>query len=410
MLHSLAIPSACSAPAAETIGQFVDVMNGLLGGGIRGGNPKPKEAEKVSSEMVHVGMDVHQGKLVWCAVNTDGEVVGRGAVEMRRRAIAQLARRWIERYGAVQSWYEAGPWGYWLHRLLEAEGISSAVIAPALTPRRPGDRVKTDRRDALELAVMGMRGMLTEVYVPDRRHEAVRELMRLRWSWRAEVRRLKTRITHFLNRQGVRYEGGKRWTKRHRQWLKRLRLGWIEQIVLEEMLEELERAEEALRRVEARLIGVVKKLRWWKLVELLQAIRGVGLWTALTVAIEAGDLRRFVSGEAFASWAGLVPGERSSGGKQRRGRITRRGNSLVRWALVDAGWVISRRLREAGAKARRRGAGEEIVRIAEAADERLHVKYWRLVVGRKKAPAVAVVATARELAEVIWRIGRLVEL
>ena len=283
------------------------------------------------------------------------------------------------------------------------------MVAPALTPVRPGERVKTDRRDAEKLAVMGMRGMLTAVHVPGGEHEGVREVLRLRMRRRDEVRRCKTRITHFLNRQGIVYSEGKRWTKRHRRWLSRLRVGWPAQVAFEELLAELEAAEERLRRVEARLRGVVKKGRWWKLAQALQVLRGVGLWTALTVALEAGDLRRFKSADAFASWAGLVSGEQSSGERVRRGRITKRGNRQVRWALVEAGWVITRRLRSAGRKARALGAEEHFVKIAEGADEYLHNKYWRLVCRRKPA-AVAVVAVARALAEIIWRIGRLVQL
>jgi len=362
----------------------------------------------MSGQMVHIGIDIHQARLVWCAVDSDGRVLDRGSAWARPASAAKLARRWVKQYGAVCTWYEAGPCGYWLHRLLEHEGIASRVVAPGLTPVRPGERVKTDRRDAEKLAVMGMRGMLQAVYVPDREHEGMRELLRLRMRRRDEVRRAKTLITHFLNRRGIAYRDGKRWTKRHRRWLSRLRVAWPAQVAFEELVAELEAAEERLRRVEARLRGVLKKGRWWKLAQALQALRGVGVWTALTVALEAGDLRRFKSAEAFASWAGLVPGEQSSGERVRRGRITKRGNRHVRWALVEAAWVITRRLRSAGAKAKALGAEERIAKIAEGADEHLHNKYWRLVCRRKPA-AVAAVAVARELAEVLWKIGRLVE-
>ena len=364
----------------------------------------------MQGKMVHVGMDVHQGRLVWCAVDGCGNIVGEGSVAMTPSTAAALARKLVKRFEAVRSYYEAGPCGYWLHRLLQAEGIDNRVVAPALTPLRPGDRVKTDRRDARKLADMGMRGMLTEVYVPDRQHEAIRELLRLRIHRRQQVRRAKTRVTHFLNRQGIVYSEGKRWTRRHRRWLRGLRLDFLRQIALEELLLELEQAEEQLRAVERRLRGIVKKWRGHKVVEALQMIRGVGYWTALTVVLEAGDLRRFTTAEAFASWVGLVPSEASSGQRQRRGRITKRGNGYVRWALVQAGWVITRRLVEAGGKARRRGATQEQVEIAARADEYLHSKYWHLVGYRRKAPAVAVVATARALAEVIWKIGQTVEL
>ena len=159
----------------------------------------------MSGQIVHIGIDVHQGRVVWCAVDENGEVVGESAKAARRGALRKLARVWLRKWSVICSWYEAGPCGYWLHRLLEEAGIDSRVVVPALTPVRPGERVKTDRRDARKLAEMGMAGMLVEVVVPDEEWEAARALLRLRGCWRDEVRRIKTWITHFLNRLGVVY-------------------------------------------------------------------------------------------------------------------------------------------------------------------------------------------------------------
>ena len=139
--------------------------------------------------IVHIGIDVHQERLVWFAIDEDGHEIGHGSALMTRSLVAKLAGRWLRRFGQVRTYYEAGPCGYWLHRVLEAAGVKNTVVAPALTPRAPGEKVKTDRRDAAKLARMGMRGMLTAVYVPDRDHEALRNLLRLRKAARDEVRR-----------------------------------------------------------------------------------------------------------------------------------------------------------------------------------------------------------------------------
>ena len=223
---------------------------------------------------------------MWFAIDEDGHELGHGSALMTRSLVAKLAGRWLRRFGQVRTYYEAGPCGYWLHRVLEAAGVKNTVVAPALTPRAPGEKVKTDRRDAAKLARMGMRGMLTAVYVPDRDHEALRDLLRLRKAARDEVRRVKTRITHYLNRQGIQYRDGRRWTGRHRRWLASLRLQWPQHIVLEELLRRLSEAEVWLRRVERRLRGA---LRLWRrlsaIVEAFQAVRGVGYWTAVTVVL-----------------------------------------------------------------------------------------------------------------------------
>ena len=236
--------------------------------------------------VVHVGMDVHRDRIVWCAVSEEGEVVSQGRIATTVKEVVELVRDWQGWLDVARVYYEAGPCGYWLYRVLVEEGLECMVVAPGLTPRRASKRVKTDRTDALELAVLGMRGLLTAVRTPTEQEEDLRELLRVAVVARREVAECKTRITHFLNRRGIVYRRGKRWTRRHRRWLREIELPPTGQIALEGMIEELEWKEARQGRLEAQLRGQVSEGPWEGLIERLQVIRGVGWWTAVTIALE----------------------------------------------------------------------------------------------------------------------------
>jgi transposase len=361
--------------------------------------------------MVHVGMDVHQRETVCFAVNTStGETAGPVAVSSEAVGVKRVLGRIAESLGGgqVRAYYEAGPSGYVLYRALAQEGwVDCRVIAPAFVPRIPGERVKTDRRDAKKLAMFGAQGMLREVTVPSVEREAARDVLRLREQVVEEGRRLKLRIGAFLRRWGIKYELGKtRWTKRYRQWLAGLKLDPEDgQFALDELLADLAYAEARLAAREERLKRIAGREEYRKLVEALMAVRGVGWVTAVSVALEVGDLARFASARQFMSYVGLTCSEPSSGDRRRRGRITKMGNGLLRRMFVEAAWRIKKAPGvEAQLRECRGQVSAAVVAIAEKADKRLRDKYWRLV-GRDKATQVAAVAVARELAGVLWAVG-----
>jgi transposase len=314
--------------------------------------------------------------------------------------------RFLQRLRAtsVQCCYEAGPCGFDLQRALTAHEIPCDVIAPALIPRRAGDRVKTDRRDASQLAVLYRAGALTAIHIPSEQEEAARDLLRCREDIRADLLRAKHRLSKFLLRHGRRFTGTKKaWTKRHAAWLHAQRWPIA-------ALEQTQRAygravDEAigrLRAVDAELrdLLTIEPLR--ARVERLRCFRGIDDLTALTIAAELGDARRFPSAPRVMAFTGLVPSEYSSGAKQARGRITKTGNAHLRRVLVESAWqyrhhpFLGRALR-----LRQRGAPAAVIEQAWQAQHRLHRRYRRLA-ARGKAKQHIVTAVARELSGFLW--------
>ena len=314
--------------------------------------------------------------------------------------------RFIERLqpATVRCCYEAGPCGFELQRALTARGIPCDVIAPALISRRPGDRVKTDRRDAGHLAVLYRAGALTAIHVPGEHEEAARDLLRCREDIRADLLRARHRLSKFLLRHGRRFTATKKaWTKRHAAWLQA-------QLWAIPALEQTHRAyvravDEAVARlqtVEAELRDLLTLEPLRPRVQALRCFRGVDDLTALTIAAELGDPRRFPSAPRVMAFTGLVPSEHSSEPSKIRGRITKTGNAHLRRVLVEAAWHYrhhpfigrSRRLRQEGAPA-------GVIAHAWRAQHRLHRRYRRLA-ARGKPKQQSVTAVARELSGFLW--------
>jgi transposase len=255
-------------------------------------------------------------------------------------ALRRLCRKLRQDGGELHFCYEAGPFGYALHRRLERWGHRCEVIAPSLIPSRPGDRVKTDRRDALTLAAALRAGQLTAVWIPDTTHEAIRSLVRLGCTAADDVRRAKQQIIGFCLAHERIYDGKSYWTKSHRRWL-------VEQkfdhgalaFVFSELLLRLESAEGFRERVRAELAQALQEWALSPVVEAIQALRGFGWENAAIVVAEIGDIRRFATAPQFMAYLGLTPSEASSGGTRRRGGITKAGNGLARTALVEAAWT-----------------------------------------------------------------------
>lgn len=310
----------------------------------------------------------------------------------------------LQRQGAVRCCYEAGPCGFELQRALQADGVPCDVIAPALIPRRPGDRIKTDRRDAGQLAVLYRAGALTAVHVPTEEEEAARDLLRCREDIRADLLRARHRLSKFLLRHGRRFTGTKKaWTKRHDAWL-RAQVWPI--TALEQThrayLRTVEEAVARLRAVDSDLHALLTLEPLRARVERLRCFRGIDDLTALTIAAELGDPRRFPSAPRTMAFVGLVPAEHSSGSKKARGAITKTGNAHLRRVLVEAAWHYRHHpFVGQGLRQRQRGAPEAVTRQAWAAQQRLHRKY-RGLLRRGKCKQQIVTAVARELTGFVW--------
>ena len=361
---------------------------------------------------VFVGLDVAKARHA-VAVAEDGrhgEVRYLGEIGADTESVRRLVAKLEKRHVRLHFCYEAGPTGYGLHRQLSKLGHPCTVVAPSLIPRKPGDRVKTNRRDALQLARLLRAGELTAVWVPDEAHEAMRDLIRARDSAVDDLRRKRQSISSMMLRQGRIYPGKKTWGARHQRWLQEQNFEQpSQQLVLQELLLAARHAGERLQRMEAAVIEFLPKWSLAPTVEALQALRGISLVTAATIMAEIGDLRRFDSPRQLMGYLGLVPGERSTGATVRRLGITKAGNGRVRRALVESAWSYRHLPRIGKAKHYVHERLSPTVRnIATKAQVRLCGRY-RALSGRGKKLTVAVTAIARELAGFVWAIGKQVQ-
>jgi transposase len=309
--------------------------------------------------------------------------------------------------------YEAGPCGYTLYWQLTRLGIACSVVAPTLVPVKPGDRVKTDRRDAEKLARSFRSGDLTAVWVPDAAHEALRDLVRAREAAKKDQLRARHRLQKFLLRHGQRPPAGtKAWTEKYRRWLSTVRFATAAQEATRaDYVAEVEHARERIGRLERALDEAVQAAppAMRAIIDALQALRGIAQVAAVTIVAEVGRLSRFARPRQLMGYSGAVSSESSSGPRVRRGAITKTGNAHLRRIVVEAAW--SYRHRPAiGPTLRQRQVGQSAVvtAIAWKAQERLHRRYQRLT-ARGKAKQQVVTAVARELLGFIWAIGTTVE-
>ncbi len=353
----------------------------------------------------YAGMDAHARTIQVAVLAPGAREPEEWQLANEPQAVKRLARRLLrDAEGPVVACYEAGPTGFALQRRLEAEGIECRVIAPALIPRRPGDRVKTDRRDARKLAELLRAGLLTEVHPPTPEQEAVRDLCRAREAAVADRTRARHRLAKLLLRRGLAYDG-RSWTQRHRRWLLTLRFEHsAAQATFDDYLRALEAVEERLRALERELEREAAGGEYREAVGLLRCFRGIDTVTALTVLAELGDITRFGSARQLMAYLGLTPSEHSSGGRQRRGPITKTGNAHVRRLLVESAWHYRHPPRVGvGLRKRRQGQPGWAVALADGAQARLHRRQRRLT-AHGKPSVVANVAVARELAGHIWAV------
>lgn len=357
--------------------------------------------------LVYGGLDVHKDSIV-IGVAREGREAAKAwktipyDVVRLRKALKML----VKDGETLKVCYEAGPTGFGLCRRLREAGIDCIVVAPSLVPGKPGDRVKTDRRDAMRLAHFLRSGDLTEVYVPEEAVEAIRDLERARDDAKKAERAARHQLSKFLLRHDRRYEGTA-WTVRHRDWVRTQKFAYpAQQRVLEDYLKTVEDLAERVTRLTQAMEELVQETALAPMVKALQSFRGISTVSAVTIAAEVGDLRRFPTPGQFMSYVGLVPSEDSSGKRRRQGPITRCGNGFVRRILVETAWhyrhvpTMSKELRR-----RNQGVAEGVRRIAWKAQQRLHKRMYRLIHAGKSAQK-ATTAVARELAGFVWAVGQ----
>jgi transposase len=362
---------------------------------------------------VFVGLDVAKARhaVALAEDGRQGEVRFLGEIDADPTSVRRMVSRLQKRHARLHFCYEAGPTGYGLHRQLVAMGHHCMVVAPSMIPRRPGDRIKTNRRDAMQLARLLRAGELTGIWVPDEPHEAIRELIRAREAAVDDLRRKRQAISSFMLRYGRIYPGKKTWGARHRQWLQTQRFEHAaQQLVLQEMTLAAQHASERLQRIEANIEEFVPSWSLAPVVDALQALRGIQLINASIIMVELGDLRRFDSPRQLMGYLGLVPAESSTGDTVRRLGITKAGNGRVRRALVESAWAYRYLPRTSTVKHYVHERVTPAVRdVAMKAQARLCARY-RSLTARGKKLTVAVTAIARELAGFIWAIGRMVQI
>lgn len=357
-----------------------------------------------------VGLDVHKATIVAAVLRPDED---RASWTTKIENAPQQIRKLVERLrgrGTLQFVYEAGPCGYQVHRELTALGEQCTIIAPGMTPTKPGDRVKTDRRDAEKLASLHRARQLTAIRVPTREEEAGRDLTRARETALVDRLRSRHRVGKFLLRQGRVWVGATAWGVKHRKWLdgQHFELQFLQR-TYEAYLRAMAEADARLATLSEQVEDMAQMSAYRTVVRNLRCLKGVETLTALTIAAETQELRRFESARALMGFTGMVSKEDSSGPSVRRGAITKVGNAHLRRVLVEAAWAYCRgaatgtKLRE-----RRNGCPAAVVAIAQKAQVRLSRKYSRMV-SRGKCPQKAAVAVARELTGFVWAIGQVGE-
>lgn len=362
------------------------------------------------SKIRFVGLDVHADTIAVAVAEPHEEVRSVGVIPNRLDSVRKLVAK-LGPARQLKACYEAGPTGYVLYWQLTALGVACEVVAPTLVPVKAGDRVKTDRRDAVKLARSYRAGDLTPVWVPDADHEALRDLVRAREDARQDQHRARQRLSKFLLRHGRRPPDGvkKSWTQKYMTWIK-------EQVhfdppaleaTLLDYVHEVDHMAERIQRLEKAITEAIQKAppAMRAVVEALQALRGVAQITAVTVVAELGSLSRFRKPRQLMGYSGLVSSEFSSGNRIQRGPITKTGNAHLRRVIIESAWAYQYRPWLGGLLLKRQqGVDQQVKDIAWKAQWRLHTRYKKLAAAGKNKPQI-VTAIGRELLGFIWAIA-----
>jgi transposase len=351
----------------------------------------------------YVGLDVHKETIevsVFCNWNKEPEFEKR--IENNHGKLLKILRH-LQEDGHVTVCYEAGCMGFTLKRVLDEEAIECCIVSPGKLPRKPGERIKTDRRDARMLAKLLRSGEAEPIYIPTHEDEAVRDYLRTREDVRKDLTRAKHQLLKFLLRQRHRYGQGRNWTQAHRKWMRDLQFAHqLHRETFETYYMRVIELEEHLAFMDAKIEDIAHWDRYYDSVARLRCFKGIDYLIALSIVCEVGDFNRFPDAASFMSYLGLVPREHSSGNTRRQGSITKSGNSHLRFLLVEASWHYRYKAPPGkGLTARRIGQSTEIVAYADKAMRRLQKKFGKLIY-KGKSGNCAVVAVSRELAGFIW--------
>jgi len=351
----------------------------------------------------YAGLDVHKDSIVISVfLNNEREPLFEKKVAGDGKKASEVLLR-LQGKGRVIACYESGCTGFTLQRYLISKGIQCLIAATSRIPRRPGDRIKTDKRDARNLAKLLRAGEITAIQIPSIDDEAARDYIRSRDDIKGELKRSRQRLLSFILRHGYRYSTTNYWTLKHRKWLKELSLNHpLLQETFKLYYYHIEELEEKLILIDDKIKTLAQSDRYIKWVNALRCFKGIDYLTALSLICETSDYRRFSTAESFMSYLGLVPGEHSSGNKRIQGGITKTGNTHLRRLLIEASWHY-RHKGPAGKRvtARRKGQPQEYIAYADKALRRLQNKFSKIVY-REKPKQVAATAVARELAGFVW--------
>ena len=363
----------------------------------------------MTKSIKYVGLDVHKNSIAIAVADfgRTNDVRYWGQIENNMDQLNKVLQKLVENGAELSCVYEAGPCGYGIYRHLTGNGIDCSVIAPSKIPRKSGDRIKNDRRDAISLARLHRAGELTPVYVPRPDDEALRDLVRAREDAQIALRKSKQQLKAFLLRHDIVFSGRSMWSKAFFNWLSTIGMDHpAQQFTLQEYIDTVEHCTSRILRFIERIKYLSEQSCLYPLIKSLQAMRGVSLIVAATMVAELGDLKRFESPDKLMAYLGLVPSESSSGAKVKRGSITKTGNSHVRRVLIEGAHAyrfparISRVIRK-----RQEDLPEKICQIAWQAQVRLCKRYKQLF-ARGKNANVTKTAIAREMAAFSWAIAQ----
>ena len=361
--------------------------------------------------ILFIGLDTHKefNEVAYIEDHRGAQPVHFGRAPSSKIAVKKLVRHFESKYpdATLHFVYEAGPCGYWIYRLITSLGHCCYVVAPSLIPKKPGERVKTDKRDAMKLAKLLKTEDLTPIYVPEPEDEAVRDLSRAREVAMKDLKDAKYQLKALLLRNNINYSGTANWSLKHLRWLTELVLPHpAQQIVLQEYIQTINERINRLRRLDNELEYQVRNWRYYPVVKAIQAMRGVRLLVAAGVIAELGDLSRFDHPRKLMSYLGLVPSEHSSGGKRHIGAITKCGNGRARRLLIEGAHTYRYAANiSTDMQKRQEGLPKQIIDIAWKAQLRLCKRYKKLI-SKGKHYNLVVTAIAREMIAYIWAIAK----
>lgn len=353
-------------------------------------------------------MDVHKETTDVAFVSTEDSTVSfYGTIPTNSRSALNIIKKFANKASHLCVVYEAGPCGSWLYRLLKHKGIECWVVAPSLIPKAPGDKVKTDRRDAMTLARLAKADLIQSIHIPDAHDEAIRDLIRCREDCMVDLRQARQRLKSFILRNGLSYSGRDNWSDAHKCHLADLRFYEPAQnITFQHYRSIVETRYQQLQHTERELEVVVQQWRWYPLVQFLTVFRGIRFISAVYLVAELGDLRRFASPCSLMNFVGLTPSEHSRGQRQQQGTITKCGNTHARRILIEAAWSyrfppkVSREL-----QIRQQEHSPKLLQRSWEAQLRLCNKFRRMN-ARGKEHSKVVTAVVRELLGLIWDVGQ----